>query len=862
MKIVKPMTLGLMHRPYLWRGQHRLLVATLGFFTLGGRAENLLRDNLQWRKVMAALPAGRPLDELMPKVRGEVLLAGSAYASQGLATTEQMVRMQLGTLDKRVRVIGDRQWLYGLLPLYQVTAPVPFTQMPLTWDRAFGGVRHPGNPQGCGYAPNPFAAFLGRNQGRMPNLEDPHQPVRRHGHRYQPAGFGALDVGWWPRRQWIGTYGRHWQAKAFPGLADDTDPEFFNAAPQDQRIDGCFQGGEAYRLEGMHPTLPLIEGWLPELRPRAFVHRKSTAADAVEEVALAFDTVWFFPDAELGLVIHRGEVPVEDSLALDIEALMAAYEHAADTPRTLVHYGEVLALRLNRDTAGRHVFNEAQLTPEPDAAVRAARSLEDQQEHAQRHAARVARDTALAAEFESASGMPAPMPPVSSAPTLPIPSAAALQRGDFDLGPLLDSADQLIAQTRDRAQASQQEAAGQLAQLPTATANAATSVEQALARASGISESLSTLAEFATLLSLPALSIEPLQDLQRRARLAAPNPTAPITPLSTEAALAIGQWVLLRVREGASLHGCDLAGANLRGAMLSGADMRGALLEASDLSGAQLDGADLSEAALTGANMDQANCTSARFDGANLAQTHARQAVFRGASFCGTQAPESDWSNADLTGARFEQWLAPNIVLHDATMAHTTLNDCVLLHAKADGSDWSHTVWRSTVALGSSFHDSEWNEASLSRCVLMECRLTDSRWYSAELSRVQAGGGADWSRADLRRMTASHSSWRDATLTDASLADGEFRECDFSGTRLDKAILERTLFYRSLFMGGVLTACHAEAADFFQAICRRADFRDADLQGANFVQAECTEARFDHARLENIRIEPGRRLRE
>ena len=70
-------------------------------------------------------------------------------------------------------------------------------------------------------------------------------------------------------------------------------------------------------------------------------------------------------------------------------------------------------------------------------------------------------------------------------------------------------------------------------------------------------------------------------------------------------------------------------------------------------------------------------------------------------------------------------------------------------------------------------------------------------------------------------------------------------------------MLEHTLFYRSLFMAGVLTACHAEGADFFQAMCRRADFRGADLVGANFVQAECTEARFEHARLEHIRIEPG-----
>ena len=62
---------------------------------------------------------------------GEALLCGSAYAAQGLATTEQVVRLQLGAIDKRIRVVGDRQWMYGLLPLFRITPPAPFTRMPL-----------------------------------------------------------------------------------------------------------------------------------------------------------------------------------------------------------------------------------------------------------------------------------------------------------------------------------------------------------------------------------------------------------------------------------------------------------------------------------------------------------------------------------------------------------------------------------------------------------------------------------------------------------------------------------------------------------------------------------------------------------
>jgi uncharacterized protein YjbI with pentapeptide repeats len=861
MKIIKPMTLGLMHRPYRWQGRHRLLVITVAFFQLGGRAETLLRDNLQWRKVMAALPQGRALDELMPKVRGEVLLAGSAYAKDGLATTQQDVRLKLGSLDKRLRVIGDRRWFDGFLPWFRNARAAPFTSMPLVWSRAFGSPSHPENPEGTGYSRNPFAGLFSRKPLMMPNVEDPDHPVRSRLRRYAPAGFGALDVSWRPRRRWAGTYGWRWRMEGCSGLANDINPEFFGAASCDQRIAGHFQGGEAYRLEGMHPSLPVIEGCLPEIRSRAFVHRQGTAADAIDEVPLAFDTVWFFPDAELGIVIHRGEVAVEDSLALDVDALMVGYEHLADAPRSLKHYGDVLALRTNRDTAIRHVFNEAQLTPEPNAALRAARAQEDQQERAQREAEQAAFKTALADDFKARTGMEMPAAPASALPELAAPSITAIRRGDFDLGAMLDSADSVIEHAKALAEQHQEAARAKLADLPVSASATSVTVSEALARASDRDQRIASLAEFSAEHAVPPATIESLHDLQRRARLAAPQPTAPVTPLSPEAAAAIGQWVLWRVHEGASLHGCDLAGANLRGAELSGADLRGALLESSDLSGARLDGADLSEVALTGATLDDVSGAAARLDGANLSGTRAHRAVFRGASFHSVQASDADWNQADLSGARFEQWIAPNIQLTGANLSHTALTDSVLLHAKADSSRWSNTVWQKTIALGSSFSASEWQQAALTRSVLMESSLIGSLWNGAVLSRVQAGGGADWSRADLSHIHAEHSSWRGATLKEADLSDGEFRSCDFSDARLTDAALERALFYRSLFMGGVLSGCHAESADFFQASCHRTDFRGADLRRANFVQAECGDAHFERARLDGIRIEPGRRLR-
>ena len=83
MKIVKPLTLGLLHKPYRYKGQNHFVIAAMGFFKLGDVNERFLTENLQWPKVVQALPVGRPVDEVMPKLRGEVLLAGHAYAPKG-----------------------------------------------------------------------------------------------------------------------------------------------------------------------------------------------------------------------------------------------------------------------------------------------------------------------------------------------------------------------------------------------------------------------------------------------------------------------------------------------------------------------------------------------------------------------------------------------------------------------------------------------------------------------------------------------------------------------------------------------------------------------------------------------------------
>lgn len=114
MKIVKPLSLGLLQRCYTQGGAHRMVVAALGFFPLGAPAPaRLLGEAQQWGRLSGALPPGQPLDEVMPKACGEALVFGAAWGGHG-------ARLQVGRIDKQVEA-GPGP---GPHPL-QALAPIP-----------------------------------------------------------------------------------------------------------------------------------------------------------------------------------------------------------------------------------------------------------------------------------------------------------------------------------------------------------------------------------------------------------------------------------------------------------------------------------------------------------------------------------------------------------------------------------------------------------------------------------------------------------------------------------------------------------------------------------------------------------------
>ncbi|UXY17245.1 DUF2169 domain-containing protein [Chitiniphilus purpureus] len=880
MKIVKPLTLGVLHRPYAIGARQRFAVTALGFFRLGADNPRFLPENLQWPLALPALPPLQPLDEAWPKPRAEVLLGGAAFAPAGIPVARMAVRLACAGVDKTLAVLGERDWYYGLVPWFNIGEPAPFARMPLGWERAFGGPDHPGNPLGRGYRPNPVAGFIGQNRGAMPNLEYPGQPVRGHGRRLEPAGFGPLDVRWAPRSKQTGTYKARWLEREAPGLASDIDPEFFMRAPLDQRLPAYLQGGEAYRLEGLHPGQAVIEGGLPSLTVRAFVQRVGQEPGQAEEVPLACDTVWFFPEHLLGLMVWHGDVANADADGLDIAAVMVGYEAAHDR-RALEHYRQVLALRTDLATAALHALDESQLAASYTPTVAAQHAVQDAAERAADQARRQAVLDEMDAEFWAESGLPRPadhQPPRAPEPVLPSPSKRQLADSDFDLVALERAARSLAAQ----AEAMHAELAAAQTELPPAPAPDPLAEREAVyARASmpaadlvrdreppvdADSAALAGALEAAIAAGAP-LSPEQVAQARaaqagvaaqrRAARRAAPQPT--VAPLPPESSAWLGGLVREWLRGGAVLAGRDLAGIDLSGADLSGADLREVLFEHAHLSGTDFRGADLRGAVFTAATLEGADFSGARLDGANFSASRGG-AVFRQASLRQVTALQAVWHGADLTGATLQGCIAAGIDLSGARLDGAVVADALLTQAKAEGSRWRGAQLNKAVLLQAQLAGADFAGASLVKVVLLDAVLAGSAWQGATLDGCALGGKADWQGARLGGINAARCGWHGANLAGADFTGARVIGCELGECDLADATLADAVFARSLLMRARLARANALRADFFQALLRGADLRGADLRGANLVQADCSGALVEGARFDGVRLEANRRV--
>lgn len=247
----------------------------------------------------------------------DVVLLGQAHAP-ARPVTELEVAFRVGALGKTLRVIGDRSWVRAN-GVVGATRPQPFVQMPLSYERAFGGWdRSHADPASHGFEPrNPIGVGYRTTDLRfeegiaLPNLEDPRDPIRTFGQHVAPAGVGFVSPHWSPRAEFGGTHDAAWVRDRQPLLPGDFDRRFFNAASPGLIAAGYLRGDEQVVVENACAAGRLSFSLPGTAPPRCKVELRGLA-DADLETAL--DTVVVDTDKSLLRMTYRAHTTLRAGL--------------------------------------------------------------------------------------------------------------------------------------------------------------------------------------------------------------------------------------------------------------------------------------------------------------------------------------------------------------------------------------------------------------------------------------------------------------------------------------------------------------------------------------------------------------------
>lgn len=180
----------------------------------------------------------------------DVVMIGHARPPGGGAT-ELEVGIKVGPVQKVARVFGNRFWVWTEHSV-RMTRTAAMEPVALIWENSFGGEDRLGStPEQPRFEPrNPVGTGFGSSLAkegdhiRLPNIENPDEPIQDYGAVVEPWGFGFTSPNWEPRAGYAGTYDEQWNKSRKPMLPADFDRRFFNAAAPGLTAPGYLRGDE------------------------------------------------------------------------------------------------------------------------------------------------------------------------------------------------------------------------------------------------------------------------------------------------------------------------------------------------------------------------------------------------------------------------------------------------------------------------------------------------------------------------------------------------------------------------------------------------------------------------------------------
>jgi uncharacterized protein YjbI with pentapeptide repeats len=841
MKIVKPDNLALLTTPCRMDGTLYLSIGALACFTLEPVPQHILSEADLWQTAMAALDEGDVLDQGCPKPRGEFIV--HAAACSALPTAGLEVTARVGNLSKTLVVTGDRQWTTWGAP----GVPEPFLRLPVTYRNAFGGPGYAYNPTGKG-----FRAEAG-GKHPLPNIQDPRRPVTSPKETAPPAGFAPYPASWPQRQSLLGCFNNQWLTDCWPDLPRDASPEYFNIAPEDQRLTGFFRGDEQIRLTGMHPEKSVIVSRLPGLRARVFVEQACGGEKAFFEVENHAETLMLYPEALRAILLFRGIIPVVDEELDDVTCLLAAWESQTDALQPMETHIERMRQALKPPPSMDFATppspvdaapaENAAPDPQPplpefeplNREIAAMEAQTDQRlqslgmsreellkkygaEESGREAVTLESLTGEIEELERTADQRLQELGISRGELLSMYAPEADAPDPRDLSALPGKVRELVAHSTGLMTASKLEAAGLWSNLP-----------------KEIQGEIPSLAEVEDALSQ-------WEKETGQAQAVAGEENSADVDASRPGAVLSAAEVMARHRSGASLRGIDASGEDFSGCDLQAADFTESVLNKARFAGANLSGAVFTQAVLQAADFRGADLTGALLKGAT-----GPGADFTAAKLVRADLSAGDWTGANMAGAD----------LHDANLSRAILRKadlsaCIFRGAVARDADFSEGNLFAVDFSGGDLCGADCSGADLNQAVLAGVRAQGLRLFGV------AADQTDFSKANLAGARAAAGTvltgvrLGGADLTGASLGGTQFIGVDLEGAALDGGDFSRAIFERSSlrnatargssFMKARFLETAMRGIDLLQGSLRKAtlekiDLRDANLYGVDFFGA-------------------------
>lgn len=867
MKTIKPTRLSVLTRCIEHERQPRFIVGVLAGFKIGVEKE-LVAEVEMWPTVTEALAGeGGILDEGMAKTRGEVLVSGHCFPPDGPAPVSfagLSLKGSGGNIDKRVAVIGDREWKAGV-----PTEPKPFEKMPVDWTRAFGGPDHENNPDGRGAAP---VQQDGVEIHPLPNIEDPKRLIRSPRDVPEPAGFGGISIHRPQRKQKMGTkYDNKWLEERAFGFAEDIDPTVFNLAASDQWLPGFFTGDETFVVENMHPAHKRLEGALPPLAVRVFVTRRVEGEEEPKlfEVFTRLETLRLFPEHELGVMIFRGTLDVAEDDAEDVVEMLVAGEDKS-APRDEKVYHRAIIERRDHEKAGLLALVETDLAPPKELGwkVGAPAAIEDipkpeyiVQENlarAQTLAINEARERLEAQGLDPDAfdlGTQASVPEVDH--NDPEQIAAFLEKQKHES----EEHQKKVEKERDEQEAKLREVFEEEGY------DYDEEVQKAKKQAAGPPDfdANKQLEQMEKLLTIARENDQPMEELEAQIRdpeyvemlhesekrmkdlyRQAAHRQEPMDPVPSEAAeMFRAELEAAHINE-IGLEARDFSGADLSKMQLAGIDLQGGFFEATDLTDTDLTGANLSRVVLAHANL----CRT-KLGGANLEEANLGAAKLVDVDLSGARLTKTIF---DLT--RFERCSLRGVVFDTTSMLEAQFGE---------GVDMSESTAELMVFLRLDLRQVNLARTRFVKCAFVECDLRGALLEDVDLTATCLVTcqleGANLKRATLagtqfvHGTTLAGADFRGATLHSASLRGIDMRGCNLTGVTLDCADLSKSDLrdaelamihaHRAMFIRTDLRGVDMRRADLLSALLTKAKLEGTNLEDANLFQADVAQVQTD-----------------